>query len=110
MDLMMRDTIAACATAPGAAGIAIVRMSGPRAEEILKQLEESRARREEKGEEVHIEKPKDDSYQLSFINLDDPLLLEVKETIVGLDINSLTPVEALMKLNEIQGLLTGKKK
>jgi DNA mismatch repair protein MutS len=42
--------------------------------------------------------------------LDDPLLLEVKETIVGLDINSLTPVEALMKLNEIQQLLTGKKK
>ena len=96
-------------------GIHVARMAGMppavlrRAEEILKQLEESRARREEKGEEVHIEKPKDDSYQLSFINLDDPLLLEVKETIVGLDINSLTPVEALMKLNEIQGLLTGKK-
>ncbi len=95
-------------------GIHVARMAGMppavlrRAEEILKQLEESRARREEKGEEVHIEKPKDDSYQLSFINLDDPLLLEVKETIVGLDINSLTPVEALMKLNEIQGLLTGK--
>ena len=97
-------------------GIHVARMAGMppavlrRAEEILKQLEDSRARREEKGEEVHIEKPKDDSYQLSFINLDDPLLLEVKETIVGLDINSLTPVEALMKLNEIQGLLTGKKK
>ncbi len=97
-------------------GIHVARMAGMppavlrRAEEILKQLEESRARREEKGEEVHIEKPKDDNYQLSFINLDDPLLLEVKETIVGLDINSLTPVEALMKLNEIQGLLTGKKK
>ena len=97
-------------------GIHVARMAGMppavlrRAEEILKQLEESRARREEKGEEVHIEKPKDDGYQLSFINLDDPLLLEVKETIVGLDINSLTPVEALMKLNEIQGLLTGKKK
>ncbi len=96
-------------------GIHVARMAGMppavlrRAEEILKQLEDSRARREEKGEEVHIEKPKDDSYQLSFINLDDPLLLEVKETIVGLDINSLTPVEALMKLNEIQGLLTGKK-
>ena len=96
-------------------GIHVAHMAGMppavlrRAEEILKQLEESRARREEKGEEVHIEKPKDDSYQLSFINLDDPLLLEVKETIVGLDINSLTPVEALMKLNEIQGLLTGKK-
>ena len=97
-------------------GIHVARMAGMppavlrRAEEILKQLEESRARREEKGEEVHIEKSKDDSYQLSFINLDDPLLLEVKETIVGLDINSLTPVEALLKLNEIQGLLTGKKK
>ena len=97
-------------------GIHVARMAGMppavlrRAEEILKQLEDSRARREEKGKEVHIEKPKDDSYQLSFINLDDPLLLEVKETIVGLDINSLTPVEALMKLNEIQGLLTGKKK
>ena len=97
-------------------GIHVARMAGMppavlrRAEEILKQLEDSRARREEKGEEVHIEKPKDDSYQLSFINLDDPLLLEVKETIVGLDINSLTPVEALVKLNEIQGLLTGKKK
>jgi DNA mismatch repair protein MutS len=97
-------------------GIHVARMAGMppavlrRAEEILKQLEDSRARREEKGEEVHIEKPKDGSYQLSFINLDDPLLLEVKETIVGLDINSLTPVEALMKLNEIQGLLTGKKK
>lgn len=97
-------------------GIHVARMAGMppavlrRAEEILKQLEESRARREEKGEEVHIEKPKDDNYQLSFINLDDPLLLEVKETIVGLDINSLTPVEALMKLNEIQGLLMGKKK
>ena len=96
-------------------GIHVARMAGMppavlrRAEEILKQLEQSRTQREENGEEVHIEKPKNDSYQLSFINLDDPLLLEVKETIVGLDINSLTPVEALMKLNEIQGLLTGKK-
>ena len=97
-------------------GIHVARMAGMppavlrRSEEILKQLEESRAQREERGEEVHIEKPKDDGYQLSFINLDDPLLLDVKETIVGLDINSLTPVEALMKLNEIQQLLTGKKK
>ena len=49
-------------------GIHVARMAGMppavlrRAEEILKQLEDSRARREEKGEEVHIEKPKDDSY------------------------------------------------
>ena len=38
MDLLMRDTIAACATAPGAAGIAVVRMSGPEAEDILRQV------------------------------------------------------------------------
>jgi DNA mismatch repair protein MutS len=97
-------------------GIHVARMAGMppavlrRAEEILKQLEESRAQREKNGEEIHIEKPKDDGYQLSFINLDDPLLLDIKATIIGLDINSLTPVEALMKLNEIQQLLTGKKK
>jgi DNA mismatch repair protein MutS len=97
-------------------GIHVARMAGMppavlrRAEEILKQLEESRAQREQNHEEVHIERPQNDGYQLSFINLDDPLLLDVKETIVGLDINSLTPVEALMKLNEIQQLLTGKKK
>ena len=59
------------------------------------------------GDKVQIEKSSQ-GYQLSFINLDDPLLLEVKDVIVGLDINSLTPVQALMKLNEIQQLLTKK--
>ncbi len=90
-------------------GIHVARMAGmpaavlKRAEAILKQLEKSRTN--EKGKEIKIEKSSP-GYQLSFINLDDPLLLEVKDVIVGLDINSLTPVEALMKLNEIQQLLT----
>ena len=94
-------------------GIHVARMAGMpaqvlrRAEEILKQLEKSRS--DANGNKVTIEKSAP-GYQLSFINLDDPLLLEVKDLIVGLDINSLTPVEALMKLNEIQQILTGKRK
>jgi len=46
-------------------------------------------------------------YQLSFIQLDDPLLQRIKEDILKTDINTLTPVEALMKLNEIKKLLKG---
>ena len=93
-------------------GIHVARMAGMpqpvlrRAEEILKQLEKSRS--DAHGNKIAIEKSSP-GYQLSFINLDDPLLLEVKDLIVGTDINSLTPVEALMKLNEIQQILTGKR-
>ena len=47
----------------------------------------------------------DDQFQLSFIQLDDPLLEQIKEDILNTDINTLTPVEALMKLNEIKKLL-----
>ncbi|MCX6249883.1 MAG: DNA mismatch repair protein MutS [Bacteroidetes bacterium] len=46
-----------------------------------------------------------DNLQLSFIQLDDPLLQQIKEDILNTDINTLTPVEALMKLNEIKKLL-----
>lgn len=93
-------------------GIHVARMAGmppavlKRAEEILKQLEENRTGAT--GEKPRIEK-KEPGYQLSFIALDDPLLLDIKEQIEGLDINSLTPVEALMKLSDIQSLLTKKK-
>ena len=50
-------------------------------------------------------KSREDNYQLSFIQLDDPLLLQIKEDILNTDINTLTPVEALMKLNEIKSML-----
>jgi len=43
--------------------------------------------------------------QISFFNLDDPLLEEIKDQIVNLDINTLKPVKALMKLNEIKKML-----
>lgn len=92
-------------------GIHVARMAGMpqsvlrRAEEVLKQLEASRSG----NEPIKVEK-KEPGYQLSFIALDDPLLLDIKDQIIDLDINSLTPVEALMKLNDIKSLLTKKKK
>ena len=92
-------------------GIHVARMAGmpqavlKRAEEVLKQLEASRSG----NDPIKVEK-KEPGYQLSFIALDDPLLLDIKDQIIDLDINSLTPVEALMKLNDIKNLLTKKKK
>ena len=46
--------------------------------------------------------------QLSFFQLDDPVLCQIRDEIIGLDINNLTPVEALNKLNEIKKILTGR--
>ncbi|MBR7086746.1 MAG: DNA mismatch repair protein MutS, partial [Prevotella sp.] len=46
--------------------------------------------------------------QLSFFQLDDPVLTQIRDEIIGLDINNLTPVEALNKLNEIRKIVTGK--
>lgn len=46
--------------------------------------------------------------QLSFFQLDDPLLAQVRDAIAGLDINRLTPMDALNKLNDIQQMITGK--
>ena len=54
------------------------------------------------------QKNTEDQYQLSFIQLNDPLLEQIKDDILNTDINTLTPVEALMKLNEIKNLLNGK--
>ena len=45
---------------------------------------------------------KEDDFQLSFFQLDDPVLKQIRDEIVDIDINTLTPVEALMKLNEIK--------
>lgn len=94
-------------------GIHVARMAGipwqvlQRAEEVLEQLEEKRVKQTATKRKKQSIEP---GYQLSFIALDDPLLLDIKEEIVDLDIDSLTPVEALMKLNDIQNLLKKKKK
>ncbi len=93
-------------------GIHVAKMAGMpqqvihKANKILQKLEKSHSSEEltDKLQAVQNE------MQLSFFNLDDPLLLQIKDEIVNLDINTLTPVEALMKLNEIKRLLTKKKK
>ncbi len=93
-------------------GIHVAKMAGMpqqvihRANKILKQLEKSHSS-EELTDKVKSLK---DEMQLSFFNLDDPLLEEIKDEILHLDINTLTPVEALMKLNEIKRMLQKKKR
>ena len=65
-----------------------------RAKEILTTLESSRT-----STKITAKK---DQYQLSFIQLDDPIIDEIKVELSNIDINNLTPVEALMKLNDIK--------
>jgi DNA mismatch repair protein MutS len=89
-------------------GIHVAKMAGmpskviTRANSILKQLEDSRSTESKK------EIQQDDNMQLSFFQLDDPTLQGIKDELIDIDINNLTPVEALMKLNEIKKMLGGK--
>ncbi len=93
-------------------GIHVAKMAGMpqqvihKANKILKKLEKSHSS-EELTDKLQSAQ---DEMQLSFFNLDDPLLEQIKEEIVHLDINTLTPVEALMKLNEIKRMLSKKNK
>ncbi|WP_396173707.1 DNA mismatch repair protein MutS [Flavobacterium sp.] len=90
-------------------GIHVAKMAGmpqtviQKAQKILKKLEKNHS-----SEELSGIKATKDELQLSFFNLDDPLLEEIKEEILNIDINTLTPVEALMKLNEIKRMLIKK--
>ncbi|MCR8668777.1 DNA mismatch repair protein MutS [Aestuariibaculum sp. M13] len=92
-------------------GIHVAKMAGMpqqvlrRANQVLKKLEKSHSS-EELTEKV---KSMENEMQLSFFNLDDPLLENIKEEILETDIDTLTPVEALMKLNEIKRMLVKKK-
>lgn len=93
-------------------GIHVAKMAGMpqqvihRANKILKQLEKSHSSEELTNKVRTLE----NDMQLSFFNLDDPLLEQIKEEIVNIDIDVLTPVEALMKLNEIKRMLLKKKR
>ena len=93
-------------------GIHVAKMAGMpqqvihRANKILKRLEKSHSSEELTNKVKTIS----DEMQLSFFNLDDPLLEEIKDEILHTDINTLTPVEALMKLNEIKRMLQKKKR
>ena len=91
-------------------GIHVAKMAGmpksvvERAKVIMKRLEKAHSSKEEVSNQ---EKLSQDDMQLSFFQLDDPILESIRGEIQDLDINSLTPVEALMKLNEIKKM-TGK--
>jgi DNA mismatch repair protein MutS len=90
-------------------GIHVAKMAGMpqtvilKAQKLLKKLEKDLS-----GDALAGIKSEKEEMQMSFFNLDDPLLEEIKEEILNLDINTLTPIEAMMKLNEIKRMLTKK--
>ena len=90
-------------------GIHVAKMAGMpsklvgRANEILKRLEQERTG----GEHIKdsIKKIQQQAYQLQMFSIDDPILVKIRDMLNNLDVNTLTPVEALMKLDEIQRIL-----
>jgi DNA mismatch repair protein MutS len=76
-----------------------------RANAILAKLEKSHGAQEMQTKSKEL--AKEANMQLSFFQLDDPVLSQIKDEIKSIDINTLTPVEALMKLNEIKKLVGG---
>ena len=94
-------------------GIHVARIAGMvpsvvrRAEQVLKELEQNNS-----GD--GISRPQTEtiansgSHQLSFFQLDDPVLSQVRDEILNIDVNSLTPIEALNKLNDIKKIIRGK--
>lgn len=98
-------------------GIHVAKMAGMpkcivnRADEILKQLE-SEKRQEGTISGSSVKKApaarQSGNYQLSFFQLDDPVLSQVRDEIKNMDLNNLTPLEALNKLSEIRKIITGK--
>ncbi len=93
-------------------GIHVAKLAGMpsqvihRANKMLKQLEKTHAHEGIKEKLKSVTEEED--LQLSFFKLDDPLLEDIKEEILATNIDSLTPIEALMKLNEIKRMLTKK--
>ena len=95
-------------------GIHVAEISGMpksiirRANVILKELEADNAGVGSAGKPTAAIAQSREGMQLRFFQLDDPVLCQVRDEIIGLDINNLTPVEALNKLNEIKKIVTGK--
>jgi DNA mismatch repair protein MutS len=95
-------------------GIHVARMAGmpksivKRSEEILKQLESDNRQSDIKTKPMKKIASAHEGYQLSIFQLDDPILHQVREEILNIDLNNLTPLEALNSLNEIKKIITGK--
>ena len=97
-------------------GIHVAKLAGmpksivERSNEILHQLESASSREgigEKSVPQAKVEK--EDGMQLSFFQLDDPVLCQIRDEILNLDVNNLTPLEALNKLNDIKRIVSGKK-
>jgi len=101
-------------------GIHVAKMAGmpqmviQKAQKLLKKLEKNHSSdalngiKSVKDSSIRRGEEQAQQMQLSIFNLDDPILEEIREDILNLDINTLTPVEALMKLNEIKRMLSKK--
>ena len=90
-------------------GLHVAKMAGipqivlSKAQKILKKLEKNHS-----SDALNSIKTEKAEMQMSFFNLDDPLLEEIRDEILNLDLNTLTPIEAMMKLNEIKRMLSKK--
>lgn len=95
-------------------GIHVAKLAGlpmnvvDRANEILADLEKGSSKGNVSKPSVKGGDNKSDGVQLSFFQLDDPVLSQIRDEIVNIDVNNLTPVEALNKLNEIKRIIVGK--
>ena len=105
-------------------GIHVARMAGmpttvlKKAQNMLEILEKKSEKNDEKTDKNTVknvkkqkkssEKTEKNGYQLSFIQLDDPTVLEIRDRILDIDIDTLTPIEALLKLNEIKKIVKKK--
>ena len=95
-------------------GIHVAKMAGmpksivKRANEILKQLESDNRQQGISGKPLTEVSENRGGMQLSFFQLDDPILCQIRDEILNLDVNNLTPIEALNKLNYIKKIVRGK--
>ena len=95
-------------------GIHVAKMAGmpksivKRANEILKQLESDNRQQGISGKPLAEVSENRSGMQLSFFQLDDPILCQIRDEILNLDVNNLTPIEALNKLNDIKKIVRGK--
>jgi len=95
-------------------GIHVAKMAGmpksivKRANEILKQLESDNRQQGIAGKPLAEVSANRGGMQLSFFQLDDPILCQIRDEILNLDVNNLTPIEALNKLNDIKKIVRGK--
>ena len=95
-------------------GIHVAKMAGmpksivKRANTILKQLESDNRQQGISGKPLTEVSENRSGMQLSFFQLDDPILCQIRDAILNLDVNNLTPIEALNKLNDIKKIVRGK--